>query len=109
MRNVLLWCSFSKRAKARPRSNQPLTPCVTPSILHRAPDTPKRPLLPLLHRLPPVNTGAVSKRRNKGDVRGQRRRYWLRNPSRRRAYWRTYRAQRRASFEFYSASVAGRG
>jgi hypothetical protein len=59
---------------------------------------------------PPVNTGAASKRRNKGDVRGQRMRYWLRHGSRRRAYWRTYRAQRRASLRFYAAgmsSVAG--
>jgi len=43
-----------------------------------------------------VNTNQPTRKRNKGDVRGQRIRYRLRNPSRRRAYWRTYRAQRRA-------------
>ena len=54
---------------------------------------------------PPVNTGAVSKRRNKGDVRGQRMRYGLRHGPRRRAYWRTYRAQHRASSRFYAVGT----
>lgn len=61
--------------------------------------------MPSRHSLPPVNTSEKSNRRNKGDVRGQRMRYWLRHGSRRRDYWRTYRARHRAHFRFYTANV----
>lgn len=52
-----------------------------------------------------MNTNQPARKRNKGDVRGQRIRYRLRNPSRRRAYWRMYRAQRRAKVGSNAASV----
>lgn len=58
-----------------------------------------------------MNTNQPTRRRNKGDVRGQRIRYWLRYGARRRAYWRTYRARHRARLRFYavaSASMAER-
>lgn len=70
------------------------------------PERPEASVAPLASPPPPVNTHGTPKRRNKGDVRGQRLRYWLRHGSRRRAYWRTYRARRRANLRFYIVGLS---